>query len=289
MSLTEDGKCQQTLASNELIGRFEEKMKEICSPLDIESVQSIEEMVSSSFRDKPNMPLNRWEAKVRFSLNTALFPYVSKRDVQKVESILRIFNPSLPERTLTPGFVSPAEVAFNAIQSGTDYAGAIGNKEYFFLNYHEIFERADKGSMIYIEVLAILVPSSLVRRGFCRPTVNASFGSRELPNFGSLAISNETCWRLEPESAYFGSFTPAFPLPDFTELIKADKSDYLRVNWRNGRSANVSCCGRPTYEGCMLAVKRAAVRLPNNMKLAWIIYVNGKPGAIVDLHNHQLL
>jgi len=101
--------------------------------------------------------------------------------------------------------------------------------------------------------------------------------------------SHSTCWRLDPDFACFGSFTPAFPLPTFTELISARESDFLRVNWRNGRSSNVCCLGRPMQEGCFLAVKRTAVQLPDGKKLAWILRVNGEIVTMVDSQNNKLV
>ena len=241
------------------------------------------------FREAPNRPLNRWEAKVRFALSTVLLPYATKLNFSKIELALRIFNPSLPERTLTPGFASPAKAVINAISTGKDYADAIGNAEFCFLNYHEMTEHGEDGHWVNIEVLAVVVPTSSVRRGFFIPPVDKSFRSKELPNFSSETTSHETCWCLKPDFAFFGSFTPAFPLPTFTELIKANECDFFRVNWRNGRSSDVRYWGRPVQEGCLLAVKRTAVRLPDGKKLAWILRVNGETVTMVDSQNNQLV
>ena len=276
------------LISDELFGRFEEELTQVCTPLDIQGAWNLEKAVSTSFREKPNRHLNRWEAKVRFALNTALLPYASKRNFREIESALRIFNPSVPERTLIPGFASSGDAVISAIAFGNDYAGAIGDAEYFFLNYHEVVEHREDGRMVYVEVLAVVVPS-FARRGFFNPSIEASFSSRGLPDFSSVTTSDETCWHLEPDFAVFGSFTPAFPLPTFTDLIKAKSSDFFRINWRNGRSSDVRHFGRPLQEGCMLAVKRTAVRLPDGKKLAWILRLNGKTAAVVDLENAQLI
>lgn len=275
--------------SKELIDEFEETLAQICTPLDVQGGWNLEKAVSNSFRETPSRHLDRWEAKVRFALNEAIFPYASRRNFREIELVLRIFNPSLPERTLTPDFASPAKAAINAIDSGKDFAGAIGNAEFFFLNYHEGTKRGDDGSFVFIEVLAVVVPASSVRRGYFTPAVDISFGSKELPDFSCVTAPHETCYRLKPDFAFFGAFTPAFPLPTFTELIEAKESDFCRVNWRNGRSSSVSYFGRPVQEGCLLAVKRAAVRLPDDKKLAWIVFVNGETIAMVDSQNNQLI
>ena len=279
---------QLGLVSKELVNQFEEELTRICAPLDIQGGWNLENAVSVSFREAPNRPLNRWEAKVRFALSAVLFSYASKRNFQKIELVLRIFNPSLPERILTPGFASPAGAVINAI-STKNYAGAIGDAEFFFLNYHEVMDRDEDGDRVQIEVLAVIVPDSSLRRGCFPPPIDTYFTSKELPDFSSVTTSDETCWRLEPDVAFFGSFTPAFPLPTFTELIKARESDFFRVNWRNGRSSAARYRGRPVQEGCLLAVKRTAVNLPEGKKLAWIIRVNGETLTMIDSRNNPLI
>lgn len=277
------------VTSKELFSSLEEKMAQLCAPLDVQGGWSLERAVSDSFRDMSNKHFNRWEAKVRFALSTAIFPYASTRNLHEIELALRIFNPSVPERTLTPGFESPAKTVINAILNGKNYAGAIGNSDFYYLNYHEMTERDEGDSWVYIEVLAVVVPASYVRRAFITPSTDTLFTSKELPDFSSVATSHETCYNLKPDFAFFGSFTPAFPLPAFTALIEARESDFFRVNWRNGRSSEMRYFGRPVSEGCLLAVKRTAIRLPAEKKLAWILRMNGEIVAMVDSQNNQLL
>ncbi|MBT3258726.1 MAG: hypothetical protein HN366_20020 [Deltaproteobacteria bacterium] len=279
---------QLGLVGKELLSHLEAKLNEACAPLDAHAGWDLENAISVSFREVRNRPLSRWEAKVRFALSAVLFPYASKRDFQKIELALRVFNPALPEITLTPGFASPAKAVFNAI-SEKNYVGAIGNAEFFFLGYHELIERDEDRRWTYLEALAVIIPSSTVRRGFFAPSVDASFRSKELPDFGSATTSHETCWHLRPDFSFFGSFTPAFPLQTFAELIGARDSDFFRVSWRNGRTGDVSNCGRPVQEGCLLAVKRTAVRLPSDKKLAWILKVDGETVTMVDSQNNLLV
>jgi hypothetical protein len=277
------------LATKEVVSRLEAKMDEISAPLNTQENWNLENAISTSFCETQSRHLNRWAAKVRFALNTALFPYASQRDFIKIESILRVFNPSLPERTLVPGYVSPANAVLQAISSRKDFAGAIGDEDFFFLDYHEMTELGKNGETVYIEVLALVIPSFPVIGGFSLPALNKSFRSKDIPNFSSGTTYHETCWHLEPDFAFFGSFTPGFPLPIFKELIKAQDSDFYRVNWRNGRSNDVSYFGRPVQEGCLLAVKRATVQIPEGKKLAWIVRMNGKIVTVVDSQNNKLI
>lgn len=276
------------LISKELIISLEEELTRIFRPLNLQDAWSLENAVSVSFREPINRPLNRWEAKVRFALNVVLFEYASKRDFKNIELTLRVFNPSLPECTLTPGFASPAETAFKAFTS-KDYKGAIGDSEFFFLDYHEIIEREEVDRCDYLEVLAVIVPTSSVRRGFFLPATDTSFRPKEIPELDEkIGSPHETCCHLEPDFAIFGSFTPAFPLPNFAKLVNARESDFLRVNWRNGRSSDSRYFGRPMQEGCLLAIRRTSVHLPDEKKLAWILRLNRKTVAMIDSQNNLL-
>ena len=280
---------QLGIANNELVRDVEENLSQLCAPLDVLSCLNLEKAVSTSFREVESRHLNRWEAKVRFALNTALLPYISKENFRKVELTLRIFNPSLPERTLTPAFASSADAMIAAITANKNYAGAIGNEELYFLNYHEVAKSSEGESWTIIEVLAVVVPISKVARGLFSPTGPSSFSSKELPDLRSAATQNETCCSVSPDFAFFGPFTPAVPLPSFTEKIGAKGSDYQRINWRNGRSSEMHYFGRPIREGCLLAVKRSAVRLPEGKKLAWIIRKDGEVVSMVDTQNNRLV
>ncbi len=280
---------QLGLLTRELISCTEEKLTEICAPLDVHEAWQLENAVSVSFRQGPSRNLNRWEAKVRYALNTAIFPYVSKRNFRQIESVLRVFNPSLPEKTLIPGYSSSADAINKAISTGINYADAIGDSDLYFLDYYEMTEGSEDDRMQFLEILAVVVPIAYVKQAGTTPTINTAFRSRELPDLNSVDSSHETCWRLLPETALFGSLTPAFPLPTFAELIKAEESDFVRVNWRNGRTNNVLYSGRPKQEGCLLAVKRKAVRLPEEKKMAWIILKDGVIVTMIDSLNNQLI
>jgi hypothetical protein len=276
------------ISSRELLNNTEQNLALLCLPLDINDGKSLEDAVCASFREEKTRRFSRWEAKVRFALNTAILPYITKQNFREIELALRIYNPSLPELTLTPGFSSPADVAINAILT-KNYAGAIGDSGSYFLNYHEIAKSDEDGNWVYIEVLAVIVPTSYVTRQPSPPSVPTSFSSRQLQNFSSASAVHETCCHLDPDFAFFGSLTPAFPLSAFKDLIKAKESDFSRINWRNGRSCDVRYCGRPVQEGCLLAVKRTAVHLPEGRKLAWIISINGEFSCMIDEQNNQLV
>ena len=72
-------------------------------------------------------------------------------------------------------------------------------------------------------------------------------------------------------------------------MIGAKESDFQRINWRNGRSSDMRYFGRPIQEGCLLAVKRSAVRLPEGKKLAWILRKDGEVVTMIDSQNNRLV
>ena len=276
------------LLTSEVQSTVTEIASKTCAPLTIDDAWMLERLVSTGFSQPPNKIFNRWEARVRFALNCALFRYASNRDFQQIESVLRIFNPSLPERTLTPNFNSLGNVILDAVSKGTNYGNVVENGESFLLNYVEILEGDENHEMQHIEVIAVLASSATNKRSFFLPSTSAFFRSRETPALELHGSTHETCWHLSPQLAFFGSFTPGFPLRSFAELVGAGDHDFSRVNWRLGRMTNMRYHGRPVREGCLLSVRKSAVIFPEGKKLAWIIRVNGEVVTMVDSNNNQL-
>jgi len=46
--------------------------------------------------------------------------------------------------------------------------------------------------------------------------------------------------------------------------------------------------GVPCHEGCILAVRKSSVVLPDGVKLAWIIVIDGEVKAMIDAENNDL-
>lgn len=283
---------QLGLLTKELLVRLEEELATICAPLSVTEAWDIEKSLATSFHQSMHHRLNRWEGKVRFSLGRALFSYVSQRDFRQIESALRIYNPNAPERTLVEGFASRGKEIIQAIEDGKDYRNAIGSSDSYYLNYYEAVLDRDEvtGKEVgrLIEVLAVVMPNSGTGKEAFRAAMAASVGSRDFPDFNVGGTIGPTCLRLIPEFAYFGSFTPAFPWSFFIDLIKANGEEFSRISWRDGRSYEVGNIGRPEHEGCCLAMKRSALQLPPEMNLVWIIHLDGKLEAVVDINNKRL-
>jgi hypothetical protein len=65
------------------------------------------------------------------------------------------------------------------------------------------------------------------------------------------------------------------------KLIGAKDSDFLRINWSNGKYQPL---GSPMNEGCLLSVKRNAVRLNRGWGLAWFIIIDEQVVGITKKH-----
>ena len=265
---------------------LEDELKKLCEPLTIEDLHELEVSVSQSFRENQDNPLGRWEGKVRYALNIAAFNHVTKSTFSAVVAQLRIWNPSLPELTLNPDFDSLGPGVISSI-ANNNFAGLIGTSDSFFLNYVEFFENLVNEKLCHIEVVAVIVPSSLRRRGFFLPDIDATFGATEIPD-PSRGNAQETCCSLRPEHVFFGWMTPGLPRTEFARIIGASDEAFFRANWRSGRRNEVRRLGQPIREGCLLSIKRSAVKLPATQKFAWIIYCNGRLAAMVDEQNNRL-
>jgi hypothetical protein len=283
---------QLGLLTREMLVRLENELTEVCRPLSIGDAWALEKAVAQSFRERSPWPLDRWNGKVRFALGRALLPYASQQNFRDVEAVLRVYNPYTPERTLDRQFVSPAPTIVRAIEQGTDYKTVIGFDDYVYLNYYEVLfvldDSSDQVASRTIDIRAMILPHPSAIQNLFNPALNPAFGAREFADFNVGSVLGPTCIRSRPDFAYFGAFTPAFPLPSFTDLIHAHGGDFSRAAWRLGRSYEVEDIGRPECEGSYLAVKRSAVRLPAGMQLVWIIKLDNELAAVIDMNNKRM-
>ncbi len=173
-----------------------------------------------------------------------------------------------------------------AIDSG-DYSSALTSNTMVLLSFHGMATRPTGDGACHVEVLCLLRPSS-ERVGGGVPEPEHVFRSSELPPIPTTEISLETCCQLMPEVVFFGSFTPAMPLPFFKKLVGASDADFVRQNWRYSRQNKMRSFGHAESEGCFLAIARKALIIPPIFKLAWIVRLNGDIVAFVDEHNNKL-
>jgi len=275
------------LVDIDFVTAWERELEQLCSPLSITDALSLETAVSTTFRENHNRPFNRWESKLRHALNRALWPHVSRHDASVVEAILRIYNPSQPERTVVGMSNAFTDKLIAAIQLG-DYSAVLGSNETLLLNYHDVAVKPSKDGAFHLEVLCLLQPIS-DQRGSFGPRLDQSFRSSELPLASTVKTPFETCCRLELEVVFFGPFTPATPLSIFQNFVGTKSEDFVRQNWRYGRRNEVRGFGQPDKCGCSLSVPRSAVKVPAGLKLVWIIWLDDQVVSVIDEYNNELI
>jgi hypothetical protein len=276
-----------TLVSTHAVTDWAKELERLCAPLGITDARTLEQAVSTSFREDHQRPLNRWESKLRYALNLALWPYISAGEANAVEAVLRIYNPSQPERTVQ-GISNPITDQFLAAIDSGDYSAVLGSNTTVLLSYHDMAVKPAEDGANHLEVLCLLQPASK-KKAFFAPEPTQLFRSSQLPMPLLEPVPVETCCRLEPEVVFFGDFTPSIPLPFFQMLVGAKDKDFVRQNWRYARRNSVNGFGQPEREGCSLSVARTALAIPSGFKLAWLIWLNGKTVAFVDEHNNPLI
>lgn len=285
--LTREWRQIENLVGADGVATWVKELNRLCAPLGVANVRALERAVSTSFREDHEQPLNRWESRVRHALNLALWSHVSASEAATVEAVLRIYNPSQPERTVQ-GMSNPVTHQLTAAIGSGDYSAVLGSNATVLLNYHDMAMRPTEEGASHIEVLCLLQPASK-RRGFFTPKLEQFFRSLELPVTSMVTTPFETCCRLDPQLVFFGSYTPSIPLPSFRMMVGAEEQDFLRQNWRYARRNEVRGFGQAKREGCSLSVARNALRIPAGFKLAWIVWLDGSVAGFVDEHNNRLI
>ncbi|NTU50350.1 MAG: hypothetical protein HGA87_05640 [Desulfobulbaceae bacterium] len=275
------------IVDSETVVDWEKELEQLSVPLSIRDALKLESKVATSFREGNNRPFDRWESKLRYALNLALYPHVSRDGAHTVESILRLYNPSQPERTVQGMSNSFSDYLITAIESG-DYSAVFGSNAMVVLNYHDIAVKPAEDGTSHIEVLCLIQPTSIQGKAF-GPRLEHSFRSSELPHSSTVMTPFETCCRLIPDVMFFGSFTPAIPLPFFQNFVGARNDDFVQQNWRYGRRNKLRGFGQPERAGCSLSIPRKALKIPSGFKLVWLVWINQEIVTVVDEYNKRLI
>lgn len=281
--LAPEWKELSSLVGADAVKAWESKLEQCFSSLTIADAHELETAVLKSFREN-HRPLDRWESRLRYSLNVALWSFVSRAEAKMVEAALRIYNPSHPERSVLGMNNAFTDELMVAIESG-NYSAAFGSSANVMLNYHDMAVKPEGDGLMGFEVLCVLQPAS-IQSGAFGPPLDQSFRSSELPHFSSVRTPFETCCRLKPEVLFFGSFTPAIPLPFFQNLVGARDEDFIRENWRYSRRNEIRGLGQPERCGCSLSIPRNTLKVPAGFRLAWIVLIDGEVVAVVDERNN---
>jgi len=275
------------LAGPDVLAAFHREIGMICAPFSVDEIWALEGAVSDGFREYREKTHNRWEARVRTALNLALSTFVGRDQLEQVEALSRVSNPSLPDIFLRPGrnkFMTRLLAALVKM----DFTGTFVDADHILLNLHAGY-LDPQNVRRFVEIVAFQVVSSLRHRALFPPKLLSSFGSSQPPELAPDGGPQETCSRLVLESVYFGQFTPSLPLPQFVKQTGASASDFLRQTWRYARRHQLRHFGVPVEEGCMLAIRAPALKLPPGKKLAWTIWTNGNCRGMFDEQGNQLL
>jgi len=269
--------------TSETLARTEELLSQLCAPQSIREAWDLENAVSLSFREPNGRILNRWSGIVRHALSCALYPYVSQRNLAQIGDILRIYNPSAPERRIDVGFASLGKRILAAANGSGSLSDLIGSADYYFLNYCEFVADATSDKSKLVEVFATFVLQPSKRRSAYAAALHARFHATDDPEFGELSdVVGPTCLRPIPVQALFGAFPPAVPSPSFMNAAGVSGTDIIQKTWRNGRSFEVQKIGKPENEGCMLGVRKAAIQFPAGSALVWTVMVNHELVLVID-------
>ncbi|WP_317214557.1 AVAST type 1 anti-phage system protease Avs1b [Gluconobacter sp. GP1] len=262
------------LATSALAERAANEIREACAPLLVETSIELEQLLAEGFRDRSDHPLGRWKAKVRFALQVAVLPIISKALLPRVEQIFRPYNPVQLRRFRILGFSSPAKVWMAKLtRPEGGFVPMKGDEVYL-----DFFERIWDGRHCRLFRM-----TAFFHRWNVSPVLPSSateFLSTDFPEARS-ALDMEACAKVKYRPAFFGSFTPASPSAALMRMTGAVGSDLSRANWRIGRAPESYGAG-PEHEGCYLAIKRGALRLPPGIEIAWTCEINGIPLGIMS-------
>lgn len=261
------------IATQELVEHATTVIRDACAPLPVETSIDLERLLAEGFREDAEHPLGRWKAKVRYALQVALLPVASEALLPRIEQTFRTYNPERMGPMRIVGFSSPASGWIATLRSRRGVIEPVNGDDI----YLDFLERIWDGKYYRLVRLTAFFYSSNARP--VPPTPAATFLSTEQAT-SRRASESESCVRVEGRPAFFGSFTPAVPSATLIGMTGATGADLTRAHWRIGRISASRGAG-PEHEGCYLAIKRAALRLPRGFRLAWVCEIDGMPFSIV--------
>lgn len=257
------------LATEALAEHATTVIQDTCAPLSIGTTIELEGLLADGFRDNSDHPLGRWKAMVRYALQVALLPFASEALLPRINQLFRAYNPARIGHLRILGFTSSSAAWLGAMSGSRGWIEPAQGGDV----YLDFFERVWDGQQFRSLRLTAFFYGSNSRPV---PPIRASgFLSTELPTSRD-ASAVETCSRVKWRPAFFGSFTPAEPSAALMQMTGATGADLTRAHWRIGRTPASRGAG-PKHEGCFLAIKRAALRLPGGVRLAWIYEIDGVP------------
>lgn len=258
----------------ELAERATVILQDSCAPLPTTTRAELEDLLAEGFREQPNHSLGRWMAKVRHALQVALLPIASEELLPRLEQVFRTYNPTRMSRLRVMGF-SPPTIKWIAALTNRGSPMQPTSSSDIYLDFQARVWDDGRWRMLRITAFFYNTNSAPVP-----PANPALFISTSEPT-SSHTSKWETCARVAARSAFFGSFTPAIPSHALMQMTSASGSDLTRAHWRKGR-APINQGSVPMHEGCFLAIKKSALRLPKGISVAWQYEIDGRRSGILS-------
>lgn len=268
--LTALGLMTQKIAEN-----AKQILHEACVPLSIETTVELESLVTKGVSDNSTPVLGRWQAKVRYALQAALLPLATDSSRPDIMQVFRVYNPSRMSHWRVLGFTSKSRIWLDSLMNTKSRGFEPSEGGDIYLDF---FERVwDRNRFRSIRMTAFFYPAGELPRQL---GLFAEFPSTALPESRATS-AQDVCVRVEWRPAFFGGFTPAVPSTRLTQMTNATAADVTRASWRTGRTSPIGDSG-PLKEGCFLAIRRTALRLPPNVRIAWCYEIDGKKCGIIS-------
>lgn len=264
---------EQKIDARVLTVLLEERILQQSGLTDINVAFELEQLLARGFSVRNTPSQHRWEAMVRFSLNQILHEAASCPDLKGVEPLLRVWNPASQERVLSHEICNQTSRIIRSIME-QNFKKVSGTDEGFFLHYLDEIELPGGGPAHLVEISAVLT-TAYDGHEHHRAGEESRFNAALVPDADRVLEAHLTCQRASLKPLLSGGATPAVVSKKFMQMTHTVPSDFIRRQWRSGRSLSKKRWGEPISRGSMLIMKRN-VTLPPGLGLAWSVTIDGE-------------
>ncbi|WP_131604833.1 hypothetical protein [Pectobacterium brasiliense] len=240
---------------------------------DITIAFELEKLLARGFTVSRLPNHHRWEAMVRFALNQILHEAAAQDEPKRIEPLLRAWNPASEECVEPWEVCNRARQIICAAMEGR-HQQASGIEDGFFLHYMDEVEVPGEGKTHLVEISAVLTTDYDGHKSR-RPGEESEFNATQTPDTERTLSTHLTCQRVKMQPLLFGGATPAVVSKKFMQITGTLPSDFVRRQWRSGRSLSKNRWGEPISRGSLLLMKRT-ITLPQGLGLEWYVTVDGK-------------
>ncbi|MEE7653733.1 hypothetical protein V3N80_25945 [Raoultella planticola] len=252
---------------------LEKRVLQLSGLADITIAFELEKLLARGFTVNGSPSHHRWEAMVRFALNQILHEAAAQDELKSIEPLLRSWNPASEECVELWEVCNRAKQIINAVMKGR-HQQASGLEDGFFLHYLDEVEVTGEGKTHLVEISAVLTTDYDGHKSR-RPGTESEFNATQTPDTERTLSTHLTCQRVKMQPLLFGGATPAVVSKKFMHMTGTLPSDFVRQQWRSGRSLSKNRWGEPISRGSLLLMKRTTT-LPPGLGLAWYVTVDGE-------------